>query len=90
MSVSGVTDAIPVLVGYAAWRKPNGGSKSVFLVGARLNAQGLYPWDIVEGSRDDLSMSGSVAIDRSYSAQLGIAQVGEKAELNNQKARMSR
>ncbi len=48
----------------------------------------MYPWDIVDGSRDDLSMSGSVAIDRSYSAQLGIAQVGEKAELNNQKARI--
>ena len=38
-------------------------------IGAPMNAHGLYPWDIVDGSRDDLSMSGSVAIDRSYSAQ---------------------
>ena len=89
LSVSGVTEAIPILVGYASWRKPNGGaSKSVFLVGAPMNSNGLYPWDVVEGSRDDLSVPGSVAIDRSYSAQLGVAQVGGKAELNNQKARV--
>jgi putative ABC transport system permease protein len=89
LSIDGVTEAIPVVVGYAAWRKPNGGaSKSVLLVGAPMTANGLYPWDIVEGRRDDLSMPDSVAIDRSYAKQLGIAQIGGKAEINNQKARI--
>ena len=68
---------------------PNGGaSKSVILVGTPLTSNGTYPWDVVEGSRGDLSMPGSVAIDRSDSTQLGIAQVGGKAEINNQKARV--
>ncbi len=89
LSIDGVTEAIPVVVGYASWRMPNGGaSKSVILVGTPLTSNGTYPWDVVEGSRGDLSMPGSVAIDRSYSTQLGIAQVGGKAEINNQKARV--
>ena len=89
LSIDGVTEAIPVIVGYASWRKPNGGaSKSVILVGTPLTSNGMYPWDVVEGSRGDLSMPGSVAIDRSYSTQLGIPQVGGKAEINNQKARV--
>ncbi len=89
LSIDGVTEAIPVIVGYASWRKPDGGaSKSVLIVGAPMTSKGLYPWDVVEGSRDDLSMSGSVAIDRSYSTQLGVAQIGGKAEINNQKARI--
>ena len=89
LSVDGVTDAIPVIVGYTSWRKPNGGaSKSVLLVGAPITADGLYPWDVVEGSRDHLSMPDSVAIDRSYATQLGVAHIGGKAEINNQKARV--
>ena len=89
LSVDGVTDTIPVVVGYTSWRKPNGGaSKSVLLVGAPITADGLYPWDVVEGSRDNLSMPDSVAIDRSYAAQLGVAHIGGKAEINNQKARV--
>ena len=89
LSIDGVTEAIPVIVGYASWRKPNGGaSKSVILVGTPLTSNGMYPWDVVEGSRGDMSMPGSVAIDRSYSTQLGIPQVGGKAEINNQKARV--
>jgi putative ABC transport system permease protein len=89
LSVDGVTDAIPVIVGYTSWRKPNGGaSKSVLLVGAPITADGLYPWDVVEGSRDNLSMPDSVAIDRSYSTQLGVVRIGGKAEINNQKARV--
>ena len=89
LSIDGVTEAIPVIVGYASWRKPNGGaSKSVILVGTPLTSNGMYPWDVVEGSRGDLSMPGSVAIDRSYSTQLGIPQVGGKAEINNQKTRV--
>ena len=89
LSIDGVTEAIPVIVGYASWRKPNGGaSKSVILVGTPLTSNGMYPWDVVEGSRGDLSMPGSVAIDRSYSTQLGIPQVGGKAEISNQKARV--
>ena len=89
LSVDGVTQAIPVVVGYASWRKPNGGASTpVLVVGAPTTSAGLQPWNVVEGSLDDLSMPDGVAIDRSYFEQLGIAQIRGRAEINNQKARV--
>jgi putative ABC transport system permease protein len=89
LSISGVTAAVPVIVGYASWRKPNGGASTpVLVIGTPDTSIGLQPWNVVEGSLRDLSMPEGVAIDRSYFEQLGIAQIGEHAEINNHKARV--
>jgi putative ABC transport system permease protein len=89
LSVNGVTAAVPVVVGYASWRKPNGGASTpVFVVGTPEATAGLRPWNLVEGSLRDLSIPEGVAIDRSYFDELGIAQIGERAEIDNQKARV--
>jgi putative ABC transport system permease protein len=90
LSVDGVTAVTPLVVGYASWRKPNGGASTpVLVVGAPTNAAGLQPWNVIEGSADDLSAPDAVAIDRSYFEQLGIAQIRQRAEINNQKARVA-
>ena len=89
LSINGVTAAVPVIVGYASWRKPNGGASTpVLVIGTPDTSIGLQPWNVVEGSLRDLSMPEGVAIDRSYFEQLGIAQIGEHAEINNHKARV--
>ena len=89
LSVDGVTAAIPVVVGYASWRKPNGGASTpVLVVGAPMTSAGLQPWNVVEGNVDDMSTPDGVAIDRSYFEQLGIAQIRGHAEINNQRARV--
>lgn len=89
LSISGVAEVVPVIVGYASWRKPNGGAATpVFLVGAPTASAGLQPWNVVEGSLGDLSMPDAVAVDRSYFEQLGVAGIGGNAEISNQKARV--
>jgi putative ABC transport system permease protein len=89
LSVDGVTAVSPVVVGYASWRKPNGGASTpVLVVGAPAGTTGLQPWHVIEGTADDLSTPDGVAIDRSYFEQLGIAAIKERAEINNQKARV--
>jgi putative ABC transport system permease protein len=89
LSVDGITAVVPVVVGYASWRKPNGGASTpVLVVGAPTTMAGLQPWNLVEGAADDLSTPDGVAIDRSYFEQLGIADIRERAEINNQKARV--
>jgi len=89
LSINGVTAAVPVVAGYASWRKPNGGASTpVLVVGTPETSAGLQPWNVVEGSIRDLSMPEAVAIDQSYFDELGIAQIGEHAEINNQKARV--
>ena len=89
LSINGVTEVTPVIVGYASWRKPNGGASTpVLVVGAPTASAGLQPWNVVEGRVDDLSMPDAVAIDRSYFEQLGVAGIGGNAEISNQKARV--
>ena len=89
LSVHGVTGVVPVVVGYASWRKPNGGALTpVLLVGAPTTSAGLQPWNIIEGSLDDLAKPDGVAIDRSYFEQLGVSGIGGNAEISNQKARV--
>jgi putative ABC transport system permease protein len=96
LSIDGVADVIPVVVGYTSWHNPKGTSTPIFLVGASVGASlgtsagaaGLRPWNIVEGRVDDLSMPDAVAIDRSYAEQLGVGGIGGAAEIGNQKARV--
>ena len=50
----------------------------MLVVGAPTNAARLQPWNLVEGSVDDLSTPDGVAIDRSYFEQLGVAQIRQQ------------
>jgi putative ABC transport system permease protein len=92
LSVDGIAEVIPVVVGYSSWRGPKGPATPIFLVGASVGAAsdsaGLRPWNVVEGQVDDLSMPDAVAIDRSYAEQLGVGEIGGAAEIGNQKARV--
>jgi putative ABC transport system permease protein len=85
LSISGVTQAIPVVIGYADWRVPGGGTTPVFIIGSDLRAGGLLPWNVVEGSVDDLAIPGAVAVDRSYFERLGVRGIGASAEIRDHK-----
>jgi putative ABC transport system permease protein len=85
LSINGVTQAIPVVIGYADWRVPGGGTTPVFIVGSDLRAGGLLPWNLVEGSIDALAIPGAVAVDRSYFDRLGVRGIGASAEIRDQK-----
>lgn len=89
MSVPGVADAAPMVIGFAEWRLPKGGATPVFIVGADRGRVGLQPWNIVEGSLDDLAAPDAVAVDRSYFDRLGVTGLGDVAEMRNLKARVA-
>ena len=87
LAVSGVAAAVPVMIGFAYWRKPDGSATPVFLIGVEPGA--LQPWNVVEGSLDDLSAPAAVAVDRFYLQRLGVAGIGQYAEIRDQKARVA-
>jgi putative ABC transport system permease protein len=87
LAVQGVVAAAPVMIGFAYWRKPDGSATPVFLIGVETGA--LQPWNVVEGSLDDLSAPGAVAVDRFYLDRLGVAGIGHYAEIRDQKARVA-
>lgn len=71
-------------IGFSRWRKPDGGSTTVLLVGSDWTRGGLRPWNIIEGSVDEVIAPKGVAVDRSYFKDLGIKQLGDHAEINGQ------
>src|SRR5882762_5234586 len=67
---NGITEALPIVIGFAQWRLPSGGTTPVFIVSSDTRVGGLRPWNLVEGSLADL-VPGAVAIDQSYFDRLG-------------------
>jgi putative ABC transport system permease protein len=89
LSVSGVSEAIPVVIGFAEWRLPGGGTTPIFIVGSDLRSGALLPWDLIAGGIDDLSIPHSVAVDQTYFERLGISGVGATAEIREQKVQVT-
>lgn len=86
LSVEGVTAVVPVVISFAEWRTPAGGTTPVLVIGSDLRAGGLRPWNIVAGSVEALSIPDSVAIDRSYFGRLGSKGLGDAAEIRGRRA----
>jgi putative ABC transport system permease protein len=87
-AISGVADAIPIVIGFADWRMPSGGTTPVFVIGSDLRSNGLLPWNLVEGRLEALSTPNAIAVDRSYFERLGISGLGATAEIRRQKVRV--
>jgi putative ABC transport system permease protein len=89
LSVNGVADARPIVIGFADWRLPSGGTTPVFIVGSDLRTAALHPWNLVAGSIDALSIPNAVAVDQSYFERLGVTGLGATAEIRDQKVEVA-
>ena len=88
-ATNGVIDALPIVVGFADWRIPSGGTTPVFIIGSDLRAKALLPWNLVEGHLEALSMPDAIAVDRSYFDRLGISGLDATAEIRQQRVRVA-
>ena len=89
LSINGVAQAIPVVIGFADWRMAGGEMTPVFVIGSDLRSGGLEPWDLVDGQVESLSSPKAVAVDRTYFARLGVSGVGSTAEIREQPVRVA-
>jgi len=88
LSVPGVTEAVPVLIGFTEWTVPTGGTTPVFIIGSPANTPGLHPWNLVKGNLDVLSTPHAIAIDQTYFERLGVTGLGDTTEIRDQKAQV--
>jgi putative ABC transport system permease protein len=88
LSVAGVGDAVPILVSFAQWHIPRGGTTPVLLIGSDRKQLSLQPWNIVAGDLNDLSVPDAIAIDQSYFERLGSSGLGDTVEIRNLKAKI--
>jgi len=89
LSTPGVEDAEELVVNFSAWRKPGGGTTTVLLVGSDHVEGSLKPWNIVEGSLNDLRAPSTVAVDDTYFVDLGVTKIGDTAEVNNMRVKVA-
>ena len=87
-SVDGVANVVPLVLGFSVWSLEGGETTPVIVVGADLDDGGLRPWNIVDGEVQALSQRGTVAVDRTYFEQLGIAGLGSTAEIRGRRVRV--
>jgi putative ABC transport system permease protein len=83
LSTPGVAGIDELVVGFVSWRKPAGGSTTALIVGTEPTSASRLPWDIRQGSAAALGAPFAIAVDRTYFGELGIAGLGDRAEINN-------
>ena len=88
LAVNGVARAVPVVIGFADWRAPSGGSNPVSVLGSDMRTGALPPWNLVQGSLDSLSVPGAVAVDQAYLDRLSVKGIGGSAEIRGQKVQV--
>lgn len=88
LAVPGVAAVDMVMAQFAFWRKPDGGTESVSMIGFNPATRHGAPWNLVEGSVDDLQQDDAVIIDRLYAGKLGVKAIGQTVEINDRRARV--
>ena len=88
LAVPGVAAVDKVMAQFAFWRKPDGGNESVSMIGFNPATRHGQPWNLVEGSVDDLQQDDAVIIDKLYAKKLGVAAIGATVEINSRRARV--
>jgi putative ABC transport system permease protein len=89
MSVAGVTEAIPVVIGFTQWMVPGGGTTPVFIIGSDETSPGLHPWNLIAGNLGALAAPHAVAIDQTYFGRLGVTRIGDSTEIREQKVEVT-
>lgn len=89
LSVEGVKAAIPLVVSFAEWRKPGGGSTNTVVVGSNPEDGGLAAWGVTAGSPESIKAPDGVAVDMSYLSALGINGLGETAQIEQGRVRVT-
>lgn len=83
LATPGVESVVPIVVAFAEWRKPEGGSSRVVLIGADADDQGLVPWSLTKGTIEDIKAPDAIAVDQTYLSELGVNGIGDTAQVAN-------
>lgn len=88
LGVQGVERIERLVVTGAEWRKPDGGSRSVMLLGSDPRLGTLVPWNIPASDAGRLITPGSVIVDTTYADDLGVSRRGDLAQIDGKSARV--
>jgi putative ABC transport system permease protein len=88
LEVPGVARAEKYLMQFNTWKLPNGAVENIQAIGFALDSGMGGPWNVVQGSIEDLRGEDTVMIDESYKAKLGVTGIGHITEIAGRRARV--
>jgi putative ABC transport system permease protein len=89
LATPGVERAGKFIVRFTQWKRPDGRQESVQIVGLELSSGLGAPWNLVEGTLDDLRKPDAVFIDEIYREKLGVDRLGQVIEIRGRRARIA-
>jgi putative ABC transport system permease protein len=89
LGIPGVTAIESMVVRFAEWKRPDGGTESVIVVGVEPDSIASLPWNFIAGSRESLNFPDGVVIDELYAQKLGASKIGDIVEISNHRARVT-
>src|SRR5579871_4276489 len=87
-AVPGVADAQKIIAHWTQWKRHDGGEDSVQVVGINVDDPIERPWNVVQGSVEDLKSPDAIIMDELYKQKLGVTRVGEVFEIGGHRARV--
>ena len=87
-AVPGVEEAQKVVSRWAQWKRADGREESVQIVGLNPDSVMERPWDLVQGSVQDLKQPDAIIMDDMYMDKLAVHHIGEIFEINGRRARI--
>lgn len=88
LATPGVASADKYIVRFGQWKAPNGSEEAVQVVGFNPYSGIAGPWNIVEGSVEDLKTPDAIMVDELYKKKLGVTRVGETFEIFGRRVRV--
>lgn len=88
LAIPGVRQAKRLNVAFADFRRPEGGSQSVLVVGFDPHSGLGAPWNVVEGDVRDLNFPDTIMVDELYRQKLGITHLGQVVEIEGHRAQV--
>ena len=87
-AIAGVQEAQKVIVRFTQWKRPDGREENVQIVGFNPDSRLECPWNLVQGSIEDLKRPDAVIMDEIYKDKLGVSRVDELFEIRGHRARV--
>jgi putative ABC transport system permease protein len=88
LAAPGIKDAAKLIVEFTNFKRPDGGTESVLVVGFDPETGLGGPWNVVAGDVDRLRFSNTIMVDERYVEKLGIDHLGEIVEISDRRAQV--
>src|SRR5262245_48979319 len=88
LAIPDVDQAEKLIVRLIAWKRNDGAQEGIVIVGFNPEANFGGPWNVVKGASGEAAVRDAVFIDDLYRRKLGINDLGDRAEINEVRARI--